>query len=141
MNRRHAANVGRVVRCCACFLAAHPDWKPKRGIHMKTRWNEMSVERHPSSRAKSVHWRAAFLVVHGALFPLLVSACSDGPTAGKTATATATVASTPSGTPTARATATPHDADTPLPTATPTSTPTATARQRPAGPAADVSEE
>ena len=27
--RRHAANVGRVVRCCACFLAAHPNWKPR----------------------------------------------------------------------------------------------------------------
>jgi len=48
---------------------------------MKTRWNEMSLERHPSSRAKSVHWRAAFLVVHGALFALLVSACSDESTA------------------------------------------------------------
>jgi hypothetical protein len=45
-----------------------------------------------------VHWRATFLVVHGALFALLVSACSEGPTAG-------------------------------------------TARERPAGPAAVVSEE
>src|SRR5215470_9178416 len=99
----------------------------------------MIVERHPSSRAKSVHWRAAFLVVHGVLFALLVSACSDGPTVGKTATATATatVPSTPSDTPTARATATPRDTDTPPPTATPT----ATVRERPAGPAADVSEE
>ena len=103
----------------------------------------MSLERHPSSRAKSVHWRAAFLVVHGALFALLVSACSDESTAGRTTTqtATATVTSIPSDTPTAAATATPRDTDTPLPTATPTSTPTATVRERPAGPAADVSEE
>jgi hypothetical protein len=27
--RRHAANVGRIVRCCACFLEAHPNWKPR----------------------------------------------------------------------------------------------------------------
>lgn len=29
--RRHPANIGRVVRCAACFLAAHPNWKPRRG--------------------------------------------------------------------------------------------------------------
>jgi hypothetical protein len=27
--RRHAGNVGRTVRCCACFLKAHPGWKPR----------------------------------------------------------------------------------------------------------------
>lgn len=27
--RWHPANVGRVVRCAACFLAAHPDWRPR----------------------------------------------------------------------------------------------------------------
>jgi hypothetical protein len=83
------------------------------------------------------------LVAHGALFALLISACSDESTAGKTATQTptATVTAAPSDTPTAAATATPRVTDTPLPTATPTSTPTATVRERPAGPAADVSEE
>jgi hypothetical protein len=27
--RRHPANLGRTVLCCACFLEAHPDWKPR----------------------------------------------------------------------------------------------------------------
>ncbi len=89
-----------------------------------------------------MHWRAALLVVQGALLALLVSACSNGSSSGTTAaaTVTATVTSTPSVIPIATATATPRDTDSPLPTATPTSTPTAT-RARPAGPAADVSEE
>ena len=110
---------------------------------MKTRWNETNVERHPPSRATTVHWSAAFLVAHVAVFALLLSACSDDSNGKKAATETPTptVTSTLSDTPTATATATPRDTDTPLPTATPTSTPTATVRERPAGPAADVSEE
>jgi hypothetical protein len=27
--RRHPANQGRTVLCCACFLETHPDWKPR----------------------------------------------------------------------------------------------------------------
>jgi hypothetical protein len=27
--RRHPANVGRTIRCAACFLVAHPNWRPR----------------------------------------------------------------------------------------------------------------
>jgi len=27
--RAHPANLGRTVRCSACWLVAHPDWRPR----------------------------------------------------------------------------------------------------------------